>query len=241
MDENKEIIEGAVEKPTARQELETLLNEALPEEKQTGDVEQMALDYIREMKDMNGRLVEAMSSDPRMAQVFAEVIDGGKAAQALIRHFGRRFFDVEEGTPEYEEMMAADAEYQQGIKDMEMNKAAFDEKARNFFVALDDYCNRMNLNADVYKVRIVDEVLTPALDWVATDDFFGKLVNAVDYDKDVEDAFEAGKVKGRNMNINEMRGKIDDGMPKGLNSQGTPVIEKPKRIANPLIARALNA
>jgi hypothetical protein len=62
----------------------------------------------------------------------------------------------------------------------------------------------------------------------------------VDYEKDTEDAFVAGETKGRNMNINEMRMKPSDGMPKGLSSQAVPV-EQPKRKVNSLIADALKA
>jgi hypothetical protein len=67
------------------------------------------------------------------------------------------------------------------------------------------------------------------------------LKKSLDYDKDVEDAFAADQVKGRNMNINEMRSKVGDGMPKGLTSQAMPVVEKPKRKVNSLIADALKA
>lgn len=242
MEEEIKMTETIAEEPvgnTARQELEALLKELLPEEK-GGDVDQMALDWIKGQREMNERIVNAMKEDPRMAQVFAEVIDGGKGAASLIRHFGRSYFDAEEGTPEYEEMMAADEEYQNNKAAMAQNQQAFEDKARAFFAGLDDYCNRKSLNADVYKVRIVDEVLEPALDWVATDEFFDRLVKAVDYEKDTEDAFEAGEIKGRNMNINEMRSKVGDGMPKGLTSQAAPV-EQPKRKMNSLLEKALKA
>ena len=51
MEEEKIVTETTVEEPAngARQELEALLNEVLPEEKRTGDVDQMALDYIKEL------------------------------------------------------------------------------------------------------------------------------------------------------------------------------------------------
>lgn len=224
--------------PTARQELETLLNELLPEEKRTGDVDQMALDYIKELREQNDRMVEAISDDPRTAQVFADVLNGRGGAKSVVRHFGKSFIDVEEGTPEYDEIMAEDAEF---MAERERSKT-FDEenrtKAQAWFVAFTDYCNRMNLNEDVYLVKIWDEFLDRVMEWTISDEIFDKLVKAVDYDKDVEDAFEAGEIKGRNTNINEMRSKPSDGMPSGLSSQA-PVV--PKKAMNPLIAKALNA
>jgi hypothetical protein len=231
-----------VEEPVngARQELETLLVEVLPEEKRTGDVDQMALDYIKELREMNDRIAEAISDDPRTAQMFADLVNGQGGAKSLVRHFGKKFLDVKEGTPEYDEIMAADAEF---MAERERGKA-FDEenraKAQAWFAAFTDYCNRMNLNEDVYLVKIEDEFIKPVMEWEASDETFNKLVKAVDYDKDVDDAFEAGKIKGRNTNIHEMRSKPSDGMPSGLSSQA-PVVEKPKRKVNSLIARALEA
>lgn len=68
-----------------------------------------------------------------------------------------------------------------------------------------------------------------------------KLKKGLRYDKDTEDAFAAGEVKGRNTNIHEMRAKVGDGMPKGLTSQGAPTEVKQKRPINSLLAKALNA
>ena len=233
-------VEEPVGAPTARQELETFLNEVLPEEKRTGDVDQMALDYIKELQEMNNRMVETISDDPRAAQFFADMMNGQGGIKSLVRYFGKKLIDVEEGTPEYDEIMAADAEF---MAEYERGKA-FDEenrtKAQAWFAAFADYCNRMNLNEDVYLVKIEDEFIKPVLEWEASDETFNKLVKAVDYDKDVDDAFEAGEIKGRNTNINEMRSKPSDGMPSGLSSQA-PVVEKPKRAMNSLIARALKA
>lgn len=244
MDEEKITTEMTVEEPmgapTARQELETLLNEILPEEKRTGDVDQMALDYIKELREQNDRMVEAISDDPRTAQVFADVLNGRGGAKSVVRHFGKSFIDVEEGTPEYDEIMAEDAEF---MAERERSKA-FDEenrtKAQAWFVAFTDYCNRMNLNEDVYLVKIWDEFLDRVMEWTISDEIFDKLVKAVDYDKDVEDAFEAGEIKGRNTNINEMRSKPSDGMPSGLSSQA-PVVERPKVRRNSLVEKAMGA
>lgn len=225
---------------TARQELETFLNDILPEEKRTGDVDRMALDYIKELREANDRLAEAISDDPRMAQVFAEVMNGGKGSAALVRYFGKGFLEAAEGTPEYDEMMEADKAFLDERAKMAADQQEYDSKAKAWFEAFSDYCKRKNLNEEVYLVKIEDKFIIPVMSWEASDEVFDMLVKGVDYDKDVEDAFEAGEIKARNMNINEMRSKPTDGMPSGLSSQA-PVVEKPKRAVNPLIARALNA
>ena len=239
MEEDVKITEMTVEEPqsesTARQELEALLNKLLPEER-TGDVDQMALEYIKRNEEMNGRLVSALSDDPRMAQVFAEIMDGGKSGSVLVRHFGKSFLEAEEGTPEYEEIMAANREYEEGRARIKASQEAFDNESNAFYDAFSDYCKRKSLNEEVYLVKIEDKVVLPLFKMMASDELFDILVKAVDYDKDVEDAFEAGEIKARNMSINEMRAKPSDGMPKGLGSQA-PVQQKRK--INSLIAKAL--
>lgn len=225
----------------ARVELEALLKELMPVEKQNASVEEMALEYIKEQKAMNDRLVEALGDDPRMAQALAEMMHGGKGAASIVRYFGKSFLDAEEGSPEYEEVMKADKEFLDNKAKAEKNLQDFDNKAAEFFKAFVAYCERKNLNADVYKMRILDELMIPVMDWVATDEVFDRLVNAVDYNKDVEDAFQAGEVKGRNMNINELRARPSDGLPGGLGSHGVPVQNEIPRKRNSLIAAALEA
>ena len=194
----------------------------------------------REKMEMNDRIAEAIGGDPFVAQMFVDIANGEKPGVSVVRRFGKALIEAEEGTPEYDELMAADAEF---MAERERGKA-FDEensaKAQAWFEAFTDYCNRMNLNEDVYLVKIEDEFIKPVMEWEASDETFDKLVKAVDYEKDVDDAFEAGEIKGRNTNINEMRSKPSDGMPSGLSSQA-PVVERPKRAMNPLIAKALKA
>jgi hypothetical protein len=84
------------------------------------------------------------------------------------------------------------------------------------------------------------EVIEPSLNLKVDEKLFARLVKAVDYDKDVEDAFSAGEVKGRNTNIHEMRAKVDDGLPKGLSSQAVMAAEKPKK-RNRILESALRA
>lgn len=242
MDEEVKVTEMTVEEPvgnSARQELEALLTEVLPEEKRTGDVEQMALDYIKELRSSNDRIIEAISDDPRAAQMFADIVNGTrKPGAAIARYFGKGFM-ADEGTPEYDEMMAADEEF---VNERESAKRTAEEHNAKMLDFLDWLEEQLGEDAEGERMRrVYNEILIPLLDGVKDETLPGKLKKSLDYDKDVEDAFAAGEVKGRNMNINEMRSKVGDGMPKGLTSQAVPVVEKPKRKVNSLIADALKA
>lgn len=232
-----------VEEPlgnSARQELEALLTEVLPEEKRTGDVEQMALDYIKELRSSNDRIIEAISDDHRAAQMFADIVNGTrKPGAAIVRYFGKGFM-ADEGTPEYDEMMAADEEYMNERNEMKTRREEQEAGATAFFDAFEEYLEKRGLDREKYMDAVFREVLEPALDLKVDEVLFARLVNAVDYNKDVEDAFAAGEVKGRNTNIHEMKGKIGDGLPRALSSQAMPVVEKPKK-RNRMLESALGA
>ena len=249
MDEITKITETTVETPleqapaelTAAEMLEQRLMELMPEEERTGDMAEDALNLINRMVEERDRMVENISDDPRLAQVFADVVSGNrKPDAALARYFGKNLLTAEEGTPEYDELMAADAEYMNERNEMKTKREQQQASATEFFDAFADYLDKQGLDREKYMDAVFREVLEPALDLKVDETLFARLVNAVDYNKDVEDAFKAGEVKGRNTNIHEMKGKIGDGLPKAMGSQGAPM-EQPKKKINPLIARALQA
>lgn len=245
MDEKKDVTEITVVEPageaTARQELEVLLNEILPEEKRTGDVDQMALGFIKEQIEMNDRMAEKIAEDPRLAQVFADVVAGNRKPDvAMARYFGKNILTAEEGSPEYEDLLKADEEYFNERENAKKMKDEFDGKAVAWFEALENYLDKKGLDKEEYIAKIEDLVIVPSVDLVIDEKLFDRLVKSVDYDKDVEDAFSAGEVRGRNMNIHEMKAKVGDGLPKGISSQAAPA-EQPKRKINSLLAKALQA
>ena len=249
MDEITKITETTVEapleqtpaEPTAAEMLEERLMELMPEEERTGDMSQDALNLINRMVEERDRMVENISDDPRLAQVFADVVSGNrKPDMALARYFGKNLLTAEEGSPEYDELMAADAEYMNERNEMKTRREQQEAGAKEFFDAFENYLEAQGLDKEKYINAVFSEILEPSLDLKVDEKLFARLVMAVDYDKDVEDAFKAGEVRGRNMNIHEMKGKLGDGLPKALGSQGAPV-EQPKRKVNSLIARALQA
>ena len=84
-----------------------------------------------------------------------------------------------------------------------------------------------------------DKVVFPILAGKYTVDVCTALDHALSYEKDVEDAFAAGNIKGRNTNIMRMKEEFGDGLPKGMTSVAPAIEQRRKR--NSLIDKALNA
>ena len=84
-----------------------------------------------------------------------------------------------------------------------------------------------------------EKLVFPIMAGRYTDDVCTALDHAITYDQDIEDAFAAGDVKGRNANIQRMKEDFGDGLPKGMSSVA-PDVQR-KRPRNSLIEKALNA
>lgn len=226
--------------PNARQELENLLAEIIPEEQRTGNVEQDALTYIRGQKEMNDKMVEALSENPEFAQAMNDVIAKRRnGPAALARYFGKDFLSLEEGTPEYDEMIKADDEWENERNTARKAAEEFDKAMEKSQEEINAHCAAKGIDPEAYQDRIESEFILPIFSGNIDDALLTKLDKAMDYDKDTEDAFAAGQVKGRNENINKLRVQPTDGLPKGLGSQT--VINGPKVRRNRLIEDALNA
>ena len=62
-------------------------------------------------REQNERLATMLDSDPRLAQLLADVVGGKRGAHsAVARSFGRGFMNIDENSPEFEEIMLADEE-----------------------------------------------------------------------------------------------------------------------------------
>ena len=196
------------------------------------------VDRAKKDREMNERLVQAFENEPRLAQVFMALLNGEKgAAYEFARNFGREFATAEEGTPEYEQFLAGENARKEEIAKAEEAKALLDKNLDDSDAVIEAYCKENNLDADKFREEI-DVLLMPIMDGVLTMEACKILDKGLHYDKDTQDAYDAGVVEGRNTNINAMRDDRGDGLPKNFASQQ--IVEKPRK-RNSLIEAALNA
>lgn len=224
------------------EEIRAMLVEIVPGDMNDADVLDMTRYVVERAKkdaEMNQRLVDAFSKEPRLAKVFQDLVKGEKsAAYNFAKFFGKDFAAYEEGTPEYEDFMAGEEERLSEIKKAEDAKDLLDKNLDESEIVIDEYCKANNLDADEFRAKI-DAILMPILDGVISKETCKALDRAVNYENDTKDAYDAGVIEGRNTNINAMRDDKGDGLPKGLGSQK--VQDKKKKPSNSLIALAMEA
>ena len=205
------------------------------------DTQRLLIKHLRDNREQNELLAEALGRDPRMAQMLADVVEGKRNAHsAMARYYGRKFMDYDEGTPEYEEMLMADEERREEVIRLAQDRKEYEENLEASEPIISDFCKQRGYDPSDFLEAVWERLVLPILSGTYTAEVCGALDNAINYEQDVEDAFAAGDIKGRNTSIQRMKENFGDGMPSGMTSVAPPVTNKPRR-TNTLIDAALEA
>lgn len=230
-------------KPTKRSELQAMLGEEIPDYNADDDevsAEQL-MAYIKEGKDQKGRLADALKEDPRLAQVLADVVGKKRGAGAsFARYFGKDLISAEEGTPEYDELLAAEEERKKELEAADVSRKEYEDNLNASMPILEKWCEENGEDKEAFLDYIWENIISPIYSGKYTAELCDLIFKGKSYDKDTTDAMAAGEVKGRNANINKMKEDIGDGMPKNIVST-PPEEEKPRKPKNAFLSKALGA
>ena len=200
----------------------------------------LLLRHLQMNREQNERLATMLERDPRLAQMLADVIDGKRGAHsAVARYFGRGFMNVDENSPEFEEIMLADEERKNEMMRLANDRREYEANLEESMPVIEAFCKDKGYDPSDFMENIWEKLVFPIMAGKYSDDVCIALDHAITYEQDVEDAFAAGDIKGRNANIMRMKEDFGDGLPKGMSSVA-PDIER-KRPRNSLIEKALNA
>lgn len=202
--------------------------------------QELLLRHLVVNKEQNEKLAGILERDPRLAQMIVDMVEGKRNAHsAMARYFGTSMMQIDEDSPEFEEMMLADEERKQEVIRLTNDKREYERNLEESLPVIEKFCSERGYDASEFMDKVWEVVVFPIMAGKYTVDVCTALDHAVSYEKDVADAFEAGSVKGRNMNIQRMKEDYGDGLPKGMNS-AAPDMEK-RRSGNSLIEKALKA
>lgn len=172
--------------------------------------------YEQEIGSLKGNqeaLSKMFSEDPRSAQLLIDMHEGKDPVLGLVRHFGVEIRDVLDDPEMQDKIAEANKEY---VERMAKSRELDSEYEKNFEKTLEtlrDYQEKKGLSDDDVD-KIVDALLTIVQDGVmgkfeaSTLDMMAKAMN---YDTDVANAGEEGRVAGRNDQIVERLRKREQG------------------------------
>lgn len=201
----------------------------------------LLLKQIYNNREQNEMLADALERDPRLAQMLADMLEGRRNAHsAMARYFGRSLLNIDEDSPEYEEMMMADEERREEVFRLAQNRREYEENLEMSRPVIESFCKQHGYDPSDFMELVWEQLVFPILSGTYSYEVCTALDHALTYDRDVENAFAAGDVKGRNTSIRRMKEDLGDGMPKGMSSVAPETSSKP-RSNNSLLELALNA
>lgn len=241
VDTNSNVLsEETVVTPTKREMLNKLLSEEIPDYNANDDESsaEMLMNYINGNKEQRNKLAESLQSDPRLAQMLADIVSGKRgAANSMVRYFGKDFLSAEEGSSEYDDIQAAEEERKKEMEAMDASRQEYSNNLEKSIPLVEEWCREKQYNMDEFLDKVWTQVISPIMSGNYSREVCDFLDKGLNYDKDTKDAMDAGVVQGRNENINKMREERGDGLPKGITTS-SPVKDK-KKEKSPLISAAL--
>jgi hypothetical protein len=199
-------------------------------------------DFFYRNVEQNRQLASVLGEDPRLAQLLADVVNGKRNAHAaMARYYGRSFLDFEEGSPEYEEMLMMDEERRREALELARNRRTYEDNLEASRPIIEQFCKERGYEPAQFLDCVWEQLVFPILSGSYSPEVCLALDHAVSYEQDVEDAFEAGNIKGRNTNIRRMQENFGDGLPKNMSSVAPPQSGRRGSKVNSLIDAALNA
>lgn len=190
------------------------------------------LDYRTKNDESQAKIVEMFSRNPQLAQIMSDMTNGKRgAAAAFARYFGRDFLSAEEGSDEWNEIEEAERERQAELDSMRNRKESYDANIESSLPVLEEFASEKKIDIDEFLNNVYSKLLEPIFMGTYTPEVLSMLYNALNYDTDVEDSFQSGKVAGRNEKIDKMRkANTGDGLPRlGASGGGGHLPKRPQK------------
>ena len=174
-------------------------------------------------------LVEAIESDPRLAQMMADIVNKKRGAQAaMVRYFGKEAINAEgEGADDIE---AAEQERLAELERDKVSKAEYEKNLEASVANIEQAASDCGMTVDEWLTQTYEQLVVNIFNGDYTKETCDRISKALTYDKDVEEAYTAGTVKAKNEKIDKMRKDVGDGLPKiGASSGNIPPSREVKK------------
>lgn len=174
-------------------------------------------DYRDKSQKANSKLIEVFETNPTVADILKDVIDGADLRVAIARHFSADDLVPEEDDPDFDAWKENAQKREENIKNSkEQTKelAKNTEKSKETIKSFAEK-NKLSEKETTQFLETIDQSLDNLYKGVVSEDFLEKMLQAYNYKKDVKQAAELGEVKGKNKKIEaKKKEKAGDGVPK---------------------------
>ena len=178
----------------------------------------------------NQMLLDAIESDPRFAQILSDIVNKKRGAlAAMARYVGKDAFTAEGA--DADEIEAAEQERMAELEREKASKAEYEKNLEASVPNIEAAAEQCGMTVDEWLTNAYEQIVVNIFNGNYTKEACDRISKALTYDKDVEEAFQAGSVKTKNEKIDKMRKDVGDGLPRMGASAGVvpPTKEVKKR------------
>ena len=194
-------------------------------EKQLGDYKIFQEKYDKESEIINN----AFAENPRLAQLFSDIINGEDALKAFIKYYGsENIIELMNDPDKAAEYAAADAEYKKRLAEEKELAAQVEANQAETDKVIEQAKGKYGEEAVLAALDILNNGWHDAVVGIVKPETLEMAVKMITHDADVENARSEGEVAGRNAKIEEKLRKQNggDGMPAMGGSNTIPAAPK---------------
>ena len=179
-------------------------------------------EQMNKYKENDGKLKDLFSRDPRFAAFMSDAVGGKPVPASFARYFGKDILDMSGDEAKMAELNEANQEYLNRVA--ESNKLR-EEQEQNMNASAEDMANfktEKSMSDEEFEKFIGKcySVIENALMGKIDKSFMEMMYKGLNYEKDIQDAADAGVIEGRNQKIDDtLKTRLGDGIPK-LDSGG---------------------
>lgn len=180
-------------------------------------------------KEANDKISDLFYSNPQMAGLFSDVINGTSPEIAFIQRFGEGVLAAKDDPAMADEFVKAQQAYMDKLSSSKKIEQEQEENMNNSLQVLQSFIQDKGMSDEEGEgffdkiIKAVDDVFMSR--W--TPELLEIFYKGLNYETDVKDAIEMGRVEGRNEKIIEgQKRSVGDGLPSSV-STSTP--EETKR------------
>ena len=147
----------------------------------------------------------------------------------MARYVGKDAFTAEGA--DADEIEAAEQERMEELEREKASKAEYEKNLEASVPNIEAAAEQCGMTVDEWLTNAYEQIVVNIFNGNYTKETCDRISKALTYDKDVEEAFQAGSVKTKNEKIDKMRKDVGDGLPRMGASAGVvpPAKEVKKR------------
>jgi hypothetical protein len=174
------------------------------------------LEGLGKMSEAHTALQNKLLEHPKGAMMLADIMGGTHPAVAMKRHYSDEELSVEEGSPEYEQLLEAEKARIEEEGSSKKAQATYEENLEKSEAIVSAFQEKEGMSDE--EVTDLFRTITQHTEALLTGNFTEEMLdfykNGINHDKDTQIAKEQGEIGARNQNIDaQLEKQKGDGLP----------------------------